>query len=318
MSAKSRHTRFVIRALVTFAAIGWAALAPQPSRASAANGARGGDAGTRRGVHAIHLTGRMLGQPLAVVGHLDFKRGGRMSGIVTEVWSGQPDRYTFDGTYSLDPDCKGEITWETDRPLPKRRTFAFLPRAGGKRASVVLHGARLEKTQAEEDQELLANSAVVLSGTAERLSRRRFRCSQETARGAYVYDATGVTTPSGPTTFTFAGRADLDGEGGVSIHSVGAMPHAVDEHAHYTGTYSLEPSCRGEMRVSGEHFEIRDNHIGHFYLAAEGRVVYVVFTRSWVDAFLGVDLNPLGINEELAHGSEQEFSYTFSGVGERR
>ena len=315
---RSGHSSFVIRVIALFVAMAWAALAPQPSRASAAPGAGACNASTMRGVYAIHMTGTMLAQPLAVVGHVAFKRAGRAAGVVTEVWNGQPNRYTFDGTYSLDADCRGELSFKAERPLPHERIFEFYPRAGGKRASLVLKGAHLEGMAADEDQELFANSSIILSGTSERLSRRRMTCDQEDARGRYAYDATGVTMGGPLFTFTFAGRAELDGEGGVSIHSVGTMPHAVDAHAHYTGTYSMDPRCRGEMRVSGEHFEIEDNHIGHFYAAARGKVVYMIFTRSWVDRYLGVDLNPLGINEDLAQGEEQEFSYTFTGIGERQ
>jgi hypothetical protein len=114
-----------------------------------------------------------------------------------------------------------------------------------------------------------------------------------------------------------AGRANFDGEEGMSVRFTTASSFAVDRDSRYTGTYSVTRDCRAEIRMNGlehPHFGIGDYHLADFYLAAGGRRVFYIATKAWIEEVGGVGVDPLGINEELTHGNEGEFNFTHTGV----
>lgn len=96
-------------------------------------------------------------------------------------------------------------------------------------------------------------------------------------RGVYAGLTRGETS-AGP--MTVINRPTFDGSGGLvdpfTLVAAGRADRSV-----YTGTYAVEPDCRGTMTLSGEHFDGHDTHLVDFYLSDRGaRIVWVV-THSW-------------------------------------
>jgi len=69
---------------------------------------------TVRGSYALGGSGLVLGLPWAAAGRVVFDGAGRLTGNVVEVYGGVIDDADVpQGTYSLNPDCKGFVTIET-------------------------------------------------------------------------------------------------------------------------------------------------------------------------------------------------------------
>lgn len=65
---------------------------------------------TLRGAYAIYGTGSASGVPLAVMGRVTFDGAGRTTATFVESYGGVIDDGIIDGTYTLDPDCRGSAT----------------------------------------------------------------------------------------------------------------------------------------------------------------------------------------------------------------
>lgn len=127
------------------------------------------DAATMRGVWAFHLTGSGGGQRLAVAGHAVFDGQGGTSGILTEVLNGHVDRLPFEGTYSVDADCRGELSFRAEHSeFPDYHTVDFYLSAGGERAFLIVTSTDFVDLPGDDLSALPADS-VTLSGVLERL-----------------------------------------------------------------------------------------------------------------------------------------------------
>jgi hypothetical protein len=70
----------------------------------------GCSAETLRGAYALYGTGNAAGVPLAVMARVTFDGAGHAALTMVESYGGVIDDGVIDGTYSLDPDCRGSMT----------------------------------------------------------------------------------------------------------------------------------------------------------------------------------------------------------------
>jgi hypothetical protein len=70
----------------------------------------GCSAETLRGAYALYGTGNASGVPLAVMGRFMFDGAGHTTVTMVESYGGVIDDGVLEGTYSLDPGCRGSIT----------------------------------------------------------------------------------------------------------------------------------------------------------------------------------------------------------------
>jgi len=98
--------------VVTGAAAG--ALAVAAIGITIGTGARadaGCSAETIRGAYALYATGNVSGIPWAGNGRFTFDGTGRSTATMIESYNGLIDDGTLDGTYTLNPDCRGSMTY---------------------------------------------------------------------------------------------------------------------------------------------------------------------------------------------------------------
>lgn len=63
-----------------------------------------------RGAYALYGTGNASGVPLAVMGRVVFDGAGHITVTMVESYGGVIDDGVIEGTYSLDPACRGSLT----------------------------------------------------------------------------------------------------------------------------------------------------------------------------------------------------------------
>ncbi|HKY75906.1 MAG TPA: hypothetical protein VJS45_07195 [Acidimicrobiia bacterium] len=103
---------------------------------------------TMRGSYALGGAGLALGSPWAGAGRIVLDGAGRLTGNVVEVYGGVIDDAGVQGTYSLNPDCRGFLTIDTKhdarvggqaaRWKHETHRVEFFVAAGGQRVSWVI------------------------------------------------------------------------------------------------------------------------------------------------------------------------------------
>lgn len=259
------------------------------------------DEGTIQGVYAVHGTGQVRTGPFAVAGHVAFVEG-RFSGRFTEVSDQRVDHVPGMGTYSLDPDCRGEGEFSAQHPgFVDHHTFDFYAAEGGRRFFFVLTGNSMEDPPIGDAEEALV---VVLSGVGERLgdvSETETVCDAGTMQGLYALQGTGFHR-AGP--FAFAGHLAFDGEGRFSGQLTDVSDQRVDRFP-ASGTYSVDSDCSGEAEIREEHEGLGvDVHTFDLYGAANGQRFFWVMTGS------SLEDPPIG-------DAEEALIIILSGLGER-
>jgi hypothetical protein len=71
----------------------------------------GCSAETIRGAYALYATGIAFGAPWAAIGRSTFDGAGNSTSTMIETYDGVIDDGTLDGTYTLNPDCRGSMTY---------------------------------------------------------------------------------------------------------------------------------------------------------------------------------------------------------------
>src|SRR2546421_593254 len=72
-----------------------------------ANANAGCSAETIRGAYALYATGIAFGAPWAGIGRFTFDGAGHSTATMIETYDGVIDDGILEGTYSLNPDCRG-------------------------------------------------------------------------------------------------------------------------------------------------------------------------------------------------------------------
>jgi hypothetical protein len=71
----------------------------------------GCSAETIRGAYALYATGNVAGIPLAAIGRFTFDGAGHSTATMIESYNGLIDDGTLEGTYTLNPDCRGSLIY---------------------------------------------------------------------------------------------------------------------------------------------------------------------------------------------------------------
>jgi hypothetical protein len=66
---------------------------------------------TIRGGYALYGTGNVSGIPLAATGRFTFDGAGHSTATMIESYNGLIDDGTLEGTYTLNPDCRGSMIY---------------------------------------------------------------------------------------------------------------------------------------------------------------------------------------------------------------
>ena len=133
---------------------------------------------TMRGSYALGGAGFALGSPWGGAGRVVFDGAGRLTGNVVEVYGGVIDDAEIpQGTYSLNPDCSGFLTFETKHDArvgghairwrhETHRAQMFVA-AGGQRVSWVVGDSY--PVQQPDGLPEVADPSITLTGYLERM-----------------------------------------------------------------------------------------------------------------------------------------------------
>ena len=131
---------------------------------------------TVHGTYALYGTGVASGGPWAANGRLVFDGAGRSSGTATESYAGVVDDGTLDGTYTLEPDCRGSATYrlqhrarsadQGDEDRHEVQRVDLVVAAGGHRIFWVVVGADPRAAPAGFET---VDPGIMASGTLERM-----------------------------------------------------------------------------------------------------------------------------------------------------
>lgn len=167
--------------------------------------------------------------PFAQSGREVFNGDGTMSGVGTGNFNGEIARVTYSGTYTVDADCSGTVTF-TDGEGVVSHYDIFL--ADG--------GAELGFVQTDAN--------VVTAAFQRRRASSDGPCSLASLRGNYVYAGDGfVVAGEGSTQrtpFATAGREVYGGDGTLSGSDT-TSTNGVSERTTYTATYTVNADCTG-------------------------------------------------------------------------
>ena len=199
--------------------------------------------GTLRGAYIYALDGFTIAgdeasqrAPFAQAGREIFNGDGTMSGIGTANFNGEVVRVTYDGTYTVAPDCTGAVTFTDGEGVVSHYDIA-----------IENGGAEFGFVQTDP--------GVVTAAFERRRTTSTAACSLATLKGNYVYAGDGFDVAGAGSTqrtpFATAGREVYAGDGtltGVDTTS----SNGVAERSTYTSTYTVNPDCSGTYAYSSD------------------------------------------------------------------
>jgi hypothetical protein len=179
----------------------------------------------------FNVAGEMASQrtPFAQSGREVFDGNGAMSGVGTGNYNGEVARVSYSGTYTIDADCSGAVTF-TDGQGVVSHYDIFLENGGAEFGFV--------QTDAN----------VVTAAFQRRRASSDKPCSLASLKGNYVYAGDGfVVAGEGSTQrspFATAGREVYGGDGSISGSDT-TSTNGVIERTTYTATYTVNSDCTG-------------------------------------------------------------------------
>ena len=224
----------MIRANAMIAAAGCLLLAAAGCGGSASTAQSGCSLGTLRGAYIYAQDGFIIAgdtaaerTPFAQAGRELFNGDGTMSGMATENLAGVAGRITYTGTYIVQPDCTGSVTFTDSNSAVSHYDIA-----------IENGGAEFGFVQTDAN--------VVTAAFERRRTASRAPCSQLTLKGNYVYAGDGFDLPAPGSTdrtpFATAGREVYSGTGAISgIDTTSSNGVAV--HSTYSSHYTLDADC---------------------------------------------------------------------------
>lgn len=260
-------------------------------------------AGTLQGVYAVHLTGKVFGQPYSAVGFQFFDGEGRTWGTGTEANPVVTDDVSIEGSYTVNSDCSGQLLVKGKHLGEEvdEHTIDFYLSLSGERAFLAVTGTDFRDVPAEE---MLPADTITVSGVMDRLSNSEMACDAKTIRGVYALQGSGEGYGLA---VGVAGQATFDGEGRISGRLSEVVNGMVDEIS-FEGTYTIARDCSGTWTATFKperqgSLQPVHNHVFDLYLSGGGSRFFTILTStSFFD-----DLP----DEELPTVT------TVSGVGER-
>jgi hypothetical protein len=165
--------------------------------------------------------------PFAQAGRERFNGDGTMSGVATANFSGTVVRVTYAGTYTVQADCTGAVTFTDGDGVASHYDIA-----------VEDGGAELGFVQTDAN--------VVTAAFERRRTAAQGACSPTTLKGNYVYAGDGFDIPGDGsaqrTPFATAGREVYSGDGAISGIDT-TSTNGVAAHTTYTSTYTIGSDC---------------------------------------------------------------------------
>jgi hypothetical protein len=101
-----------VLALAAAVVLGGTAIGFTLGSTSRARAASGCGVESIRGAYALYGTGVAFGGPWTAHGRFTFDGAGHSTGKVVESYSGFIDDGVLDGTYTIDPECRGSATYD--------------------------------------------------------------------------------------------------------------------------------------------------------------------------------------------------------------
>jgi hypothetical protein len=189
---------------------------------------------------------------------IDFDGKGSFSATTTNMRNGSPPAHTaFKGSYSVNPDCTGELTTP---------------------------GLHVKLALTDEGQGISAIQTDPGAVFSARGGKTPEKCDNSIAEGGYAGTFTGVVGgPAGPKLGAAAwARVSLDGEGnfsGVQITSINGQIIREDVTG---GLYSISANCHGSTSSSNAHAEVIVIDEGRqvlFLITDPGTVLAGIFSK---------------------------------------
>ena len=233
----------MIRSAATLAILASLLLAVAGCDGGTSEAQSGCSVGTLRGAYIYALdgftiAGEMASQrtPFAQAGREIFKGDGTMSGVGTANFNGTVVRVTYTGTYTVEPDCTGAVTF-TDG------------------AGVVSHYDIAIENGGAEFGFIQTDPNVVTANFERRRTTSQARCSLATLKGNYVYAGDGFDVAGAGSTqrtpFATAGREVYAGDGTLSGIDT-TSSNGVVARTTYTSTYTVDADCSGTYAYSSD------------------------------------------------------------------
>jgi hypothetical protein len=191
---------------------------------------------TLRGAYLYALDGFTIGgdmasqrAPFAQAGRELFRGDGTMSGIGTANFNGTLFHLTYAGTYTVEPDCTGTVTFSDNEGVVSHYDIAIED-----------EGAEFGFVQTDPN--------IVTAGFERRRTTSEEQCSLATLNGNYVYAGDGFDLAEAGSTqrtpFATAGRETYAGDGTLSGIDT-TSTNGVAARTNYTATYTVKSDCSG-------------------------------------------------------------------------
>jgi len=177
------------------------------------------------------IAGEMASQrtPFAQAGRETFNGDGTMSGVATANFNGALVRLTYSGTYTVQPNCTGAVTFTDGDGAVSHYDIAI--EDGGAEFGFVQTDAN-----------------VVTAAFERRRTASQASCSLVTLKGNYVYAGDGFDVAGDGSTqrtpFATAGREVYAGDGTLSGTDT-TSTNGVAARTTYTSTYTVNADCTG-------------------------------------------------------------------------
>ena len=167
--------------------------------------------------------------PFAQAGREVFNGDGTMSGVGTANFNGAVARVAYSGTYTVEPDCTGAVTFTDGDGVVSHYDIA-----------VEDGGAEFGFVQTDAN--------VVTAAYERRRTASQGPCSLATLNGNYVYAGDGFDVAGDGSTertpFATAGREVYAGDGTLSGIDT-TSTNGVTARTTYTATYAVNADCAG-------------------------------------------------------------------------
>ena len=166
--------------------------------------------------------------PFAQAGREVFNGDGTMSGVGTGNFNGTVARLRYTGTYTVDANCFGQVTFTDDEAVQSH--YDIYIEDGGAEFGFVQ-----------------TDPGVVTAAFQRRRASGQGACNTATLKGNYVYAGEGFVVEAGSAQripFATAGREVYPGDGTLTASDT-TVTNGVVQRTDYTATYTLESDCTG-------------------------------------------------------------------------
>jgi hypothetical protein len=167
------------------------------------------------------------GEPASSVDRVSVDGAGNLSGSSSKSIDGQIVTYTFTGTYTINKNCTGNVT--------------FNNRDGStKHANIYLNNGNKDAFLIQTDSGHVESSVAVAQGTA--------TCTDLGVKHTYSMEFTGTVLSRGQV--AMAGQLSLNGTGSIKGTATLSLNGTIDSGLAVTGTYTINSDCTGTAQIT--------------------------------------------------------------------